>query len=356
MKQLAVLLVLLYAAPMWSQNLDSTEIKNIILPIAFYLPETSLGLGTTGITTIKKSKHTPETRASQVLYSAVYTFKKQLLLFAPYEFYGNDNNYRIKGELGYYRYFYNYFGIGASTLRDEKDNYNVIFPRVEFNYAYKLFNNIYVGAGFSFDEFDISIINPLGRLASDKPTGYLGGTKANLTGLLFLDLRDNLFSPSKGYYVEIKGQIHMPDFISDYGYQKIELDSRYYTQIKKEIVLASSLYYGQASQDTPFFDLPYISTPARSRGFDDRRFINFTLLNIQTELRFQIYNKWRGVAFVSLADLPDSNWEFFENHPKVSYGLGFRYELDAANKTRLRLDIASTSESFNVYFTVNEAF
>jgi len=245
MKQFALLLAFLFTAPLWAQTQDSTEVKNIILPIVFFLPETSVGLGATGITTFNKSNHTETTRASQILYSAVYTFKKQLLLFVPYEFYGNNNNYRIKGELGYYRYFYNYFGLGASTLREEKDNYNVIFPRVEFNYAHKLINNIYAGVGFSFDEFDISIINPLGPLASDRPTGYLGGTKANLTGLMFLDFRDNLFSPSKGYYIEIKGQINLPDFISDYSYQKVEIDCRHYTRIKNEIVLASQLYYGQ---------------------------------------------------------------------------------------------------------------
>ncbi len=78
--KLVLILVLLYASPLYTQTLDSTEVKNLILPIVFFLPETSVGLGATGITTIKKSNYTPETRVSQVLYSAVYTFKKQLLL------------------------------------------------------------------------------------------------------------------------------------------------------------------------------------------------------------------------------------------------------------------------------------
>ncbi len=335
---------------------DSSKVTNTVLPILFYLPETSLGFGGTGITTIRKSQNDSITRPSQILYSAVYTLKKQILLFAPFEFYGYQNKFRIKGEVGYYKYFYNYFGIGAVSGKDNLETYQVLFPRVEVNYARRIRRNLFLGVGFNFDEFKITEVVENGLLDSNEVIGKAGGTKANILGLIIFDNRDNIVAASKGFYAELRYQRSLPDFISDFNYDKWTFDGRYYFNIKEQLVVANQLFWSYGSNSSPFFDLPYVSTPAIARGFDDRRFINYKLLNLQTEIRFPIFRWLRGASFIALTDLPDEDkWLSFQS-PKISYGLGLRFEINKANKTRLRLDLARSSESFNIYFTVNEAF
>lgn len=335
---------------------DSLNSQHTIVPLVFFLPETSLGFGATGISTFQKSNHAKNTRPSQVLYSAVYTLKSQLLLFVPFELYGNSNKTRIKGELGYYQYFYNFHGIGGNTSKNDLENYSVNFPRVEANYSKRLYSNLYLGGGFNFDQFDIIKTEASGLLETNQPTGFNGGTKANFVALAFYDTRDTLFAPNSGHYLEVKFQHSMPQWISDFVYSRIELDYRYYQKLYKKTILASNIYWAWASQETPFFDLPYISTPNRARGYDDRRFINYELLNLQTELRFPVYNRFSGASFISFSAIPETTLGFFAKAPEVSYGLGIRYELRKDSKARLRLDFAKSGDSFNFYFTVNEAF
>lgn len=341
----------------YSQNMEDSIIsQHSIVPLVFFLPETSLAFGATGISTFKKSNHSEITRPSQVLYSAIYTLKNQLLLFAPFEFYGNSNDTRIKGELGYYQYFYNYHGIGGNTSKNDLENYSVNFPRLDANYSKRLYSNFYLGGGFSFDQFNIVQTEDAGLLETEKPIGFEGGRKANFVALAFFDNRDTLFAPSSGHYLEVKFQHSMPQWLSDFVYSKIDIDYRFYQRLSKKTVLASNIYWATATKQAPFFDLPYISTPNRARGYDDRRFINYKLLNIQTELRFPLYKSFSGASFISLTDLPETALGFFAQSPEISYGLGFRYEFQKESKARLRLDLAKSRDSFNFYFTLNEAF
>jgi len=118
---------------------DTSKVKRNYVPIIFYLPETGIGLGATVINTIQKNQ---ATRPTQYLLSAVYTFKNQILLYAPFEIYGENNKNRFKGELGYYIFFYNYHGLGRSSRIEDLENYDVSFPRFDFNYARLIKDNL----------------------------------------------------------------------------------------------------------------------------------------------------------------------------------------------------------------------
>ena len=128
------------------------------------------------------------------------------------------------------------------------------------------------------------------------------------------------------------------------------------SSLKNKWIWASQLNWSYASENTPFFDLPYISSPKQARGFNDRRYINHQLLSLQTELRFDIYKRLKGVGFITANSLPDDLSQVFSNDILVSYGIGLRFVLDPLRRTRFRLDVASDSENINFYFTVNEAF
>lgn len=340
-----------------AQALDSLKFENTILPIAFFLPETSLGLGITGITTFRNSAESENNRPSQFLYSAVYTFKNQLLLFAPYEIYTNNNTNRFKGELGYYRYFYNYYGKGSKSAKENLESYSVNFPRVDFSYAYTNNKLWFFGSGFKYDFFDIAEIKEGGLLETNKPEGYEGGTKLNGQAFIIRDKRNNILAPNQGSFLEVAFEKSLNGILTSFDYWKLNLDYRYYLSLKEDWTLACRLTSSHTSENTPFFDLAYISSPKLGRGFSDRRFTARNISSSQFELRFPIKNKFKASCFISTNLIYDESILSFNNsNIKLAGGIGFRYEIDKSEKTRLRLDIATGDGDFNIYLTMNEAF
>jgi hypothetical protein len=120
--------------------------------------------------------------------------------------------------------------------------------------------------------------------------------------------------------------------------------------------LASQLSGSFVTVDAPFFVYPYVGTPNIGRGYSDRRFMDRTLINIQSELRFSISGRFGAVTFISLSSLGESPEELIKNRTKLSAGLGLRYILNKEERTKIRLDFGFTNEGFNFYITANEAF
>jgi len=334
---------------------DTAGFNNIILPYVFFLPETSLAFGVTGIATFRLNGESMKSRPSQVIYSVAYTLKNQVLFYIPYEMYKKENKIRYKGELGFYKYFYNFYGLGYNSLEADLENYDVTFPRIDFNYSRSDIKHLFLGGGFKYDYFNITDIDSSGLLETTEPTGFEGGQKLNLLLNVFYDNRDNVISTNKGIYAELRYERSLDWLLSDFDYWKYNIDMRYFLPIKKDMVLASQLFFSHASASAPFFDLPYVGTPTFARGYNDRRFINNNILNLQTELRFPIIGRFKGATFVSSTLIPDTFEKLTELGPKWSYGLGFRYEFDKVAKTRFRFDFAF-GDTFNFYLTANEAF
>jgi|GEM_PF-435804 len=334
---------------------DSDAINNTILPFIFFLPETGFAFGVTGITTFRLPGETLQSRPSQVIYSAAYTLKNQVLFYIPFEIYQSNNRIRYKGELGFYKYFYNYYGIGYDSKQEDLGSYEVTFPRVDFNYSRSDIDNLFLGGGFKYDYFNITSIDSSTLLQNTRPIGVDGGQKFNILFNAFYDNRDNVFSTSKGLYAELRHERSLDFVLADFDYWKSSLDLRYFVPIKPDLVLANQLVVAHASEGTPFFDLPYVSTPSIARGFSDRRLINYNIANLQTELRFPIKGRFKGATFVSSTLVPDSLTDILQYAPQWSYGFGIRYEIDEIEKTRFRLDIAY-GDKLNIYLTANEAF
>jgi outer membrane protein assembly factor BamA len=335
---------------------DSLVWQKTIIPVVFFLPETSLAGGATGILSFKNSSAPEEERPSQILFAGIYTLKNQVEFITTFEIYKNKRKHRFRGEIGYYRFFYNYFGIGADSREEDHEIYEVNFPRVEFSYARKLYKIFNVGLGYKMDYFDIHTIEEGGLLQRDDPIGIDGGFKSNLLGLFFVDTRDNINAPYKGLYMEVTHQQSLGFFFSDFDYTKTDVDLRYYTQLKDKWTLGHQLWVTHNSEGSPFYEFPHISTASRSRGFDDRRFINPRMATLQSELRFPLLWRFRGSVFYTYNVLPDSWSDPFAQREYFSYGAGLRYILNEENRTSIRLDIANGDGKFNFYLTANEAF
>ena len=336
--------------------IDSTKnFRLTALPVVFFLPETGLGYGGIGIGTFRFKGESAASRPSTVQLAVTLTSKNQFLLFAPFELYSDSEKWRFIGELGYYKFIYNFFGKGIASNQDDLEIYEVKFPRVRLKVLREVLPNISVGLAYEFDNYSRPAFEEGGILASEAFEGTDGGTISNLGVTAFYDSRDNIFFPTKGFFVQANAFSTINFLGASFSYNKWSLDSSYYQKIKGRKILAANLFLANNGSGAPFFDLNYVGSK-RSRGFDDRRFLDNAELSFALEYRFPIYKRVEGVVFGSTGTVAPDIGSVFSSAYKNAAGGGLRYTINKKEGTRIRVDYGITNEGGNFYFTINEAF
>jgi hypothetical protein len=361
MKQFLLITYLIFlSACVFSQHaggsLDSKGVSYQILPVAWYVPETGFTIGLTGISTFRLSGESNNSRASSILFDAAVTLKGKVFAFIPFEIYKGEDKYRLKGELGMYKYFYSFYGIGSETKLEDKETYNVVFPRLLLNLTRQVKGPFFAGGGYRFDYFNITSLASEGILENVQPSGYKGGTVSSGFITFLMDSRDHIFDTKKGFYLETILEKSLSFLGATYNYDKIEIDARSFHSLGHGFILANNAYYSQMYGDAPFFTMPYLSSSRRGRGYADRRFMDKTLFNFQSEIRFPLFWRLEGAVMASAGTLgPDAGSLNF-NDLKWAYGAGIRFIVDKVERNKIRLDLGFTPEDFNFYITANEAF
>ena len=332
------------------------DINLTVLPVLFYLPETGLGYGGLGLATFKFKNEPDLSRPSSFQLGVSYTTKNQLLIFAPYELYWGDEKWRIVGELGFYKYFYNFYGVGINSLEENFDTYDVDFPRFRFSILKEVLPNISLGLGYQLDIFYNLGITEGGILeVSDVIGKDGGGTVSNIGIQAFYDSRDNIFFPTKGFFVQ--GSVFTSaDFLgSSFSYSKFTLDNRFYQKIKGKQVLATNLFIANNGEGAPFFDFNRLGSN-RTRGFNDRRYQDNAELSFAAEYRFPVAGRVGAVVFGSTGTVASNFSNLFTSRYRNAGGLGLRYIINKKDGIRIRADYGYSAEGGNFYFTIREAF
>lgn len=355
---LTFLAMLVGVSALFGQSTDTTtynrkdDFSVSGFPIAFYLPETGFALGVVGLSVFNIGK-TKAWRKSQVSIGMAYTFKKQFLNFVPYELYFKQK-WKLNGEVGYYRYFFNYYGIGVNSNEADLETYDANFPRFLSTLSYRVKPSFLVGLQYRFDYFGIPRTDSL--LTANAPVGVNGGVVSTFGLSSSYDTRDDIFYPRKGIFATFTAETSGNFSFADFEYSMFQLDVMGYFTFKKKHTIATNFYTGSAVGDAPFFTYFYLSSGKRGRGYNDRRFLDKNIGLAQVEYRFPIYKRFRGAAFTSLGTVSANYSDLFSNRKIWSYGAGLRFQMSKKQMSHLRVDVAHGAEGFQFYMTIGEAF
>lgn len=331
---------------------DLASKKYLLLPLGWYSPSTSLGLGAVAVRNLqlKGSRH------SNLQFIAAYTFRNQVLVYAPFEIFAKENQFLFKGELGYYDYIYDFFGVGNQSRKDDKETYDLRYFRLRFDPDVRVYGNIYVGLKVLWDENDFRRFDEEGTLIN----GILTGTNdSRMTGLGFnvvYDSRDDVFFPSKGYRLNWGTYWSGKGIGSDHTFNRSEMNLAKYVPLQKESVLALQLYFASVQGDAPFNYLAELGGTKLGRGYRSGRFRDSFVGLMQAEYRFPVKGPFWGTTFASLGRVADEASNIFQNQLQPAGGFGIRYRLDKNKKLNVRADFGFGRDSFGFYFTVGEAF
>ncbi len=339
---------------------DSIDRKNsfLALPFVFFSPETRWAFGATAIYNFYLNDKDTDTSPSQLIFGGAWTQNQQVLFYIPYQFYWKKNVWRATGEVGYYRYSYNFFGVGNNIPVTFKENYPVNYPRFRIHLLKKIHHHLFLGLQYWFEDFKIDQdkLDPEGLLITGNVSGSRGGRTAGIGLIAQLDSRDNVYYPMRGLFVQ--GTIHTNSryTLSEYNFDRYRIDFRAYHSFFSKHTFASRFFIDHITGRAPFSQMAFLGGTKQARGYEEGRFRDNNLFLTQLEYRVNIWKRFGAVAFGSFGIVSSklSNLAINQNHK--AFGVGLRYMTDLEKKVNMRLDYAITPLGNNFYFTFGEAF
>lgn len=333
----------------------SLESRLIALPLIFRTPETSWGFGAGAAYNFFMRNDTLGLRPSQVQAGAVYTLEEQVLLYFPFQLFFDQNQYLLSGELGYYYYFFRFYGIGNQTLADQEEFYLASFPRVKLAMAWAIQPNFFIGLTYDYDHFNVRETMDEGLFDQETYLGARGAIISEPGFQSIYDSRDVIFYPTKGFFVQNDFYFSLSGNEMAFPYGGFRIDARWYHEVFSEQIFAIQLVHEQQYGRVPFFRLTGIGGPKISRGYIEGRFRDQSMYSVQAAYRFPIIWRIYGEFFGAVGEVALQAGELFQA-PHWSAGMGIRFRVDPSNKLHLRADFAIGEDQSGFYLTVGEAF
>jgi hypothetical protein len=339
-------------------------------PYPAYTPETSLIIGAQ-VNYLWKTTETSTTqdRPSNAEFDARYTLRNQWQLEARLDAFFDDYRYRIFGNIFVEQYPLDFYGVGNTSLSQSGELFTPFLMRVWANASYSpiLFGSgkaLSVGGRVDVRHDQILVRERNGFLESSMVTGFDGGWLAGVGGFVVLDLRDNIFSTTEGFYAETALTHYSPLLGSSFACSLFTFDVRGFVPIRglsERDVLAVQGYTGLGFGNVPFYALPTLGGAKAFRGVLQGQFSDNVISYAQTEYRVPFADIFQVNAFVGLGATAQGLERlagFFANgQPHVMVGGGLRLFFDKHERLAGRLDVASVlGGSPRVYIGFSEAF
>ncbi|MDZ7879668.1 MAG: BamA/TamA family outer membrane protein [Saprospiraceae bacterium] len=330
--------------------------KIIALPIVFYTPDTKIGAGVGGLSTFNFKGDSVGARRSSVTVGLVYTQLKQILVYFPFQLFPKNQKYWLGGEVGYYRYTYNFFGIGNDFSPDYIEKFSSTYPRLRLSATKQIKPYLFVGFRLGYEDFTFTRVDSGGILDKKLVSGARGGRHACFGLQANYDSRDALFSPTKGWVVESYVYQAGAFMGGDFNFRRFFLEASHYISLGKKGVLAFNGSLILSNGDVPFHQMPVIGGTKRLRGYLEGKYSDRNLSVLQAEYRFPLYKRFGAVVFGGFGEVASTPLGWSLANVRYNYGTGLRFMLDPVQRINIRADYGIGYKSKGFYLTIAEAF
>lgn len=325
------------------------------LPLLFYTPETRFGFGASVFCTFNFKNDSAFAPRSNVSLLFAYTLNKQIMSSLPFNLFLKNREYQVYGELTYNKYFFNFYGVGNDQPPGFVERFGYELPRIRLTAVKRIAPRFYLGPRYAYDKFSLFDLDTSGQLIKGEIPGSRGGTVSGFGLVALYDSRDNVYSPSRGFWGELVVYHDDPLTGSSFNYTRITLDVCKYFSYKKNI-FALNAYTLYSDAELPFFQMAALGGSRRMRGFYEGRYRGNNALVFQAEYRRQLIGILGFTVFADIGQVAHRYDAFHPDNWRYTYGVGLRLMSDKIQKINLRIDIGVGNNKLLPYFTIGEAF
>ncbi|HXA00824.1 MAG TPA: BamA/TamA family outer membrane protein [Cytophagaceae bacterium] len=329
----------------------------IINPLVYYTPETRLALGVSTVFYFR-AKDDSAHRPSVIHPFFGGTQNHQIFAQAPFQLFFKKEKYYLYGEVSVYNYPYFFYGIGNGVPHSYFEEYTARYSTCSLTILKKIVPHLYAGFRIQVDDYNVIRKTPGGLLDQNLLTGSIGGVNSGIGPSFLYDTRNNIFSPTKGTYIQLATWINAKYTFSNYTYGSYVLDARKYVPWHKNDAFGFQFYTNLMTGNPPFYQLSMLGGTTRMRGYYQGRYRDKNYMTAQAEYRSGFILKNRlGFALFAGAGLVFNQFKNIDFlYLKPSLGGGLRLRFDRNEKINFRIDVAIGYKAFNTYFVLSEAF
>lgn len=339
---------------------DTTVQKNIdwfAYPYVFLSPETNLAFGAGGIVYFYLSRDSL-TKPSSVTPSFYYSINNQFDFTIFPEVYFARGKYYLYAYLSIGEYIDKFYGVGPATVEIPEPGYLYQNILVRGNFQWSVGSDVKLGAVMEYLNREILDKQSNPFLLSDTVRGSSGGKTVGVGAIATWDTRNHRFYPSGGYLFEVSALFVSRAFGGDFDYNRYKVDLRWYQKlgVTEDHVIGMQGYGSFVRGFPPFYDLSAMGGKMMMRGYYTGRFRDFDYASGQIEYRTRILKRVGLVLFTAAGMVNDPKTVLRLKDLKYSYGIGFRYVFDVAEKIDIRADFGFGPGTSGVYVDIQQAF
>jgi hypothetical protein len=177
-------------------------------------------------------------------------------------------------------------------------------------------------------------------------------TLSEASVLLNYDSRNNVFTPTQGFFIQTSGTYSDTWFGGDGLYGRLIVDAIGYFPVSRSVFVGTRLLHNYTFGDVPFYARPTI----RLRGVPLVKYQDRNTIEFETEVTVNITNRWSVLGFAGMGNAYPSLNEFQEGKSVRNLGTGFRYLLIRKFGARFGMDFAASQDDFAFYFVFGSSW
>jgi len=328
---------------------DDDATQFVAVPIPILNPTLGAGVALAGISTFELEENSQSPRSTLALVG-VFTDTDSWMLGAGGKAYFGEDRYRLTLAAGYGSFNFDYYGRNSdSVFFDRPLAFALEGSVLSGSGLVRISDNLYGGLSARLLQPKTSLNTNFDRISNLQFARTLNGVGP----LLEFDTRDDQTFPTSGDNLSLEVLFYDEAVGSDFDFTSWDSFWHRYRLVDDDLVLAAELRAAQATQDAPFFMLPFVSF----RGFPAGQYLGESVLQVQGELRWQTTDELGLVTFAGGGGAMADAWVPGTTNWAWGAGAGARYLISEPDELNIGVDLAyGSTGDVTAYFRVGEAF
>jgi hypothetical protein len=240
-----------------------------------------------------------------------------------------------------------FFGLGGQHNPGDGVNYSIGETGGVFGGSYRLLDSgWFAGLRYLTAKTEITLESErdrrLGLIPEDDRELELGA----LTPTLSVDKRNNFFTPTQGWYLDLSVPLYRESLGSSRDFETATLLGMWFQPLSSEWYVAARGGLKASSDATPFFLRPFVWL----RGVQALAYQGEQVAETELEVRWQFHPRFSAVAFGGAGTVRSDGDRGDDETSVTAGGAGFRYLMARKYGLHMGMDLAFGPDDPVIYF------